>query len=108
MKELLSKIADGNVLSRAEACAVIHGITEGRFNEAGIAALLMGLKLRGVKTDEILGLRDGMIETGVSVDFSPYEILDIVGTGGDGKNTVSYTHLDVYKRQVTGYLAPPA
>lgn len=87
MKELLSKIADGNVLSRAEACAVIHSITEGRFNEAGIAALLMGLKLRGVKTDEILGLRDGMIETGVSVDFSPYEILDIVGTGGDGKNT---------------------
>lgn len=87
MKELLSRIADGNVLSRAEACAVIHGIIEGRFNEAGIAALLMGLKLRGVKTDEILGLRDGMIETGIAVDFSPYEILDIVGTGGDGKNT---------------------
>ena len=47
----------------------------------------MALQTKGVTVDELLGLRDGLLETGKHIDLDDYNTLDIVGTGGDGKNT---------------------
>lgn len=87
MKQTLTKIVNGEVLDRQQTCNLIHGIVEGQYNDVQISALLTGLIMRGIKVDELLGLRDGLIETGHPVDLSPYRIIDIVGTGGDNKNT---------------------
>ena len=37
--------------------------------------------------DELLGFRDSLLDRKVSVDTRGYRPIDIVGTGGDGKNT---------------------
>ena len=87
MKAILTKIINGEVLSRSETCAIMHGIVEQRYSEVQISATLTGLMMRGIKVDELLGFRDGIIETGHPIDLSPYDVIDIVGTGGDGKNT---------------------
>ena len=43
--------------------------------------------MRGIKVDELAGFRQALLETRIPVDFSDYSPIDIVGTGGDGKNT---------------------
>ena len=87
MKEYLLKIIAGETLSRQETHDVLIGITQEAYPTEQIAALLMGMQARGVTVDELLGLRDGLLETGKHIDLHDYDTLDIVGTGGDGKNS---------------------
>ena len=85
MKKILTRIVNGEVLSREETRLIIHNIVDGQYNTVQISSLLTGLIMRGIKVDELLGLCDGLIETGQPVDFAPHKVIDIVGTGGDEK-----------------------
>ena len=87
MKKTLTRIVNGEVLSREETRLIIHNIVDGQYNTVQISSLLTGLIMRGIKVDELLGLCDGLIETGQPIDFAPHKVVDIVGTGGDEKNT---------------------
>jgi len=87
MKQILTQIINGGVLTRRQTCEIMHDIVAQKYNEVQISAFLTGLIMRGIKVDELLGFRDGIIETGKAVDLSPYRVIDIVGTGGDNKNT---------------------
>ncbi len=87
MKAYLNKLIGGESLSRSETHSIMLGITKEKYNECQIAALLMALQTKGITVDELLGFRDGLLETGKRVDLGDVNSLDIVGTGGDGKNT---------------------
>lgn len=63
----------------------MKGITRGDYNEAQIASLLTVFQMRGVKVNELTGFREALLTTRVPVDFSDFQPIDIVGTGGDGK-----------------------
>ena len=104
MKAILTKIINGEVLSRSETCAIMHGIVQQRFNDVQISAALTGLMMRGIKVDELLGFRDGIIETGNPIDLSPYNVIDIVGTGGDGKNTFNISTCACFVVAGAGYM----
>jgi len=103
MKQYLKQLADGFDLSREQAHDFILRLTKEEFNDAQIAALLMAIQMRGVSVDEILGLRDGLLETGLPVDVSPYDTIDIVGTGGDGKNTFNISTCAAFVLAGAGY-----
>lgn len=103
MKEYLKQLTDGFDLSREQTHDIILRLTKEEFNDAQIAALLMAIQMRGVSVDEILGFRDGLLETGKPVDVSPYETIDIVGTGGDGKNTFNISTCSVFVVAGAGY-----
>ncbi len=66
---------------------MLQDITRGRYNDTQIAALLTVFQMRGVKVDELIGFRDALLSTRIPIDLSAYQPIDIVGTGGDGKNT---------------------
>lgn len=87
MKELLSKLVKGEYPQREEIKEVMLNITKEKYPSEQIAALLMALQIKGITPEVLLGFRDGLMETGVPVNLKPYKVLDIVGTGGDGKNT---------------------
>ena len=87
MKEKLLKLIEGQTLSREDTRAIMLSIIEQKCNNSQVAALLMAIQTRGATVDEILGLRDGLLETGKYINLEDYNTLDIVGTGGDGKNT---------------------
>lgn len=87
MKKILNRIINNEELTREETKEILINITKQAYPQEQITALLMGIQMRGITVDELLGLRDGILETGTPVDLSPYKVLDIVGTGGDGKNT---------------------
>lgn len=87
MKEILIRLFAHEELSHEEACNLMKGITRGDYNEAQIASLLTVFQMRGIKVNELTGFREALLTTRVPVDFSDFQPIDIVGTGGDGKNT---------------------
>lgn len=103
MKKYLTKLIDGATLTRDETHEIMLGITKELYPEAQIAALLMAMQTRGVTVDELLGFRDGLLETGKRVDFDSYNTLDIVGTGGDGKNSFNISTCSAFVIAGAGY-----
>jgi anthranilate phosphoribosyltransferase len=104
MKELIaSLLAGGANLQREEIKENMISITKEAFPTEQIAALLMGLQMKGITDEELLGFRDGLLETGISVDLSPYKPLDIVGTGGDCKNTFNISTCACFVVAGAGY-----
>ena len=87
MKNILNRMLNHEELTREETKNIILGITQSEFPEEQITALLTGLQMRGVTVDELLGFRDGILETGVPAILNCDRYIDVVGTGGDRKNT---------------------
>ena len=103
MKQYLNQLIEGETLTREQTHDILLGITRQQYNDSQIAALLMALQTRGVTVDELLGFRDGLLETGRRVDLDGYNTLDIVGTGGDGKNTFNISTCSAFVIAGAGY-----
>ncbi|MBE6311583.1 MAG: anthranilate phosphoribosyltransferase [Bacteroidales bacterium] len=103
MENILRKITSQEKFSRAEAKELLIEITESKYSDEQISAILTGIQMRGVSVDEILGLRDGLLATGKAIDFTPYDTIDIVGTGGDGKNTFNISTAACFVVAGAGY-----
>ena len=102
MKQYLNRLINGETLTREDTHDIMLGITCEQYNDCQIAALLMALQTRGVTVDELLGFRDGLLETGKRVDIDE-NTLDIVGTGGDGKNTFNISTCSAFVVAGAGY-----
>lgn len=87
MKQILKRLFNHEILSQEEACTLLLNITKGAYNDTQIAALLTVFQMRGIKVDELIGFREALLSTRIPIDLSDYHPIDIVGTGGDGKNT---------------------
>lgn len=103
MKEVLLRLAAGERLSREQAKEVMLGICAGTYGNEQIAAFLTAYVMRAVTGDELLGFRDALLETALKVDFGTREYVDIVGTGGDGKNTFNISTLACFVVAGAGY-----
>lgn len=103
MKQYLLKLIDGNTLTQEETHQIMLNIVKEQYNVQQVAALLMAMQIRGVTVDELLGFRQGLLETGKYLDFSDYNTLDIVGTGGDGKNTFNISTCSAFVIAGAGY-----
>ena len=103
MKEVLNKMLNHEELSRTETCDIIVGITKDEFPTEQITALLTGLQMRGVTVDELLGFRDGILATGVKAILDCDKYIDVVGTGGDRKNTFNISTTSCFVIAGAGY-----
>lgn len=103
MKEVLNKMLNHEELSRTETRDIIVGITKDEFPTEQITALLTGLQMRGVTVDELLGFRDGILATGVKAILDCDKYIDVVGTGGDRKNTFNVSTTSCFVIAGAGY-----
>ena len=103
MKKYLLQLIEGNTLTQEDTHEIMLTIVEEKYNVQQIAALLMALQTRGVTVDELLGFRQGLLETGKYMDFTEYDTLDIVGTGGDGKNSFNISTCSAFVIAGAGY-----
>lgn len=87
MKETLQYLFDGNNLSRQQAREVLLEVGKGMHSEAEFASLLTVFKMRPIESQELGGFREAMFELSTQIDLSEFQGIDVVGTGGDGKNT---------------------
>lgn len=103
MKQYLLNLINGETLSQEDTHQIMLNIVEEKYNVQQIAALLMAMQTRGVTVEELLGFRQGLLETGKYVNFEDYNTLDIVGTGGDGKNTFNISTCSAFVIAGAGY-----
>jgi len=93
MKKTLEYLFEGNTLSRTEAQQSLLEVGKGMHSEVEFASFLTVFKMRPVTSDELAGFRDAMAELCLVTDLSEYNPIDVVGTGGDGKNTFNISTL---------------
>ena len=103
MKDILNRMLNHEELTREETKNIIVGITRSEFPDEQITALLTALQMRGVTVDELLGFRDGILATGVPVPLQCDRYIDVVGTGGDRKNTFNISTTSCFVIAGAGY-----
>jgi anthranilate phosphoribosyltransferase len=87
IQQALARLLDGHDLSRDEARGTMAVIMSGEATDAQIAGFLVALRAKGETADEIAGCADAMREHVLRVSPSRTDLIDVVGTGGDGANT---------------------
>ena len=103
MNNYLSKLLNREDLTSDDTREILLNITKEMYPNEQVAALLTMLRYKGVTVDELIGFRQALMDTRVPVDFSPYKPIDIVGTGGDGKNTFNISTCACFVVAGAGY-----
>lgn len=103
MRNILNRMLNHELLTREETRDFLIGITRSEFPAEQITALLTGLQMRGITVDELLGFRDGILETGVPARLECDRYIDVVGTGGDCKNTFNISTCSCFVIAGAGY-----
>jgi len=86
IRESIAAVVSGQSLTMEEASSVMREIMEGEATPAQLGAFLTALALKGETTQEIAGMARVMRDMALRVEVDG-ELVDTVGTGGDGKNT---------------------
>lgn len=103
INELMQRLLEQGTLTREESCQLLISITQGEITPEVAAAILTCIQMRGVAADELLGLRDGILQTGVPATLQADRFIDVVGTGGDRKNTFNISTTSCFVIAGAGY-----
>jgi anthranilate phosphoribosyltransferase len=93
MKKILQFLFEHKNLSREQAKEILTNISSGMYSEHEVTAFITVFLMRSVTIDELQGFRDALLDLCVKVNLDDYKVMDIVGTGGDGKNTFNISTL---------------
>lgn len=96
MKKILQYLFEHKTFSREKAKEILLQMSSGQFNDAEIASLITVFLMRSITIEELQGFRDALLELCVPVDMKGRTVMDIVGTGGDGKNTFNISTLSCF------------
>ena len=102
MKKILQYLFEHKALSREQAKDVLMNIGKGLYNEHEVTAFMTVYLMRSVTIEELQGFQDALLELCVRVDLNGFPVIDIVGTGGDGKNTFNISTLSCFIVAGTG------
>lgn len=102
MKKILQFLFEYKSLDREKAREVLLNISKGMYNEHEITAFMTVYLMRTVTIPELQGFRDALLELCVPADLNGNRVIDIVGTGGDGKNTFNISTLACFIVAGTG------
>lgn len=93
MKKILQYLFEHKTLDRQAAKDILVNISNGVYNESEIASFITVYLMRSITISELQGFQDALLELCVRVDLNGYDLIDIVGTGGDNKNTFNISTL---------------
>ncbi|WP_020532489.1 anthranilate phosphoribosyltransferase [Flexithrix dorotheae] len=96
MKEILNRLFEYKTLSKTEAKEILTNLAQGKYNHSQVAAFLTVYLMRNITVDELEGFRDAMLELCIPVEFDGFDVIDLCGTGGDGKNTFNISTLSSF------------
>lgn len=102
MKQILQYLFNHNTLSKAEAKAILTEIAQNKFNENEVTAFVTVFLMRSITLEEMEGFQEALLRLSVSVDLETDDLVDIVGTGGDGKDTFNISTLASFVVAGTG------
>ncbi len=93
MKKILQYLFEHKTLTTEQAREVLTNITQGAYSEPEITSFVTVFLMRSITIEELQGFRDALLELCNKVDLGGHQVMDIVGTGGDGKNTFNISTL---------------
>src|SRR5690349_14601951 len=101
MKAILTDLIEHRSLTKEVARAVLVDLATGKFNPSQTTAFMTVYMMRGITVDELQGFRDAMLELCIRADFDQ-PVMDVCGTGGDGKNTFNLSTLSSFVVAASG------
>lgn len=103
MKKILSRLFEMDTLTEQDAFELMQRIGAGEYNEAQLASLLTVWMVRPVTIEELSGFSTALIR--LAIPFQPdVPVIDVCGTGGDGKNTFNISTLTSFVLAGAGYM----
>jgi len=87
IQDAIRKLLERQDLTEDESAAVMSQVMEGEATPAQIAALLVGLRMKGETVDEITGFARAMRDKSVRIKPKRHPLADTCGTGGDRVKT---------------------
>ncbi|MEO5984155.1 MAG: anthranilate phosphoribosyltransferase [Ferruginibacter sp.] len=96
MKKILNYLFEYKSLAREKAREVLINISRGEYSDTEISAFITVYLMRSITIEELSGFRDALLELCVPVKLDHEQVIDIVGTGGDGKNTFNISTLSSF------------
>jgi len=103
MKEILAHLFEYKSFSRKEAYEILTNIAKGKYDSHQIAAFMTAYGMRSIRVEELGGFRDAMYDLCLKLDFDDYDLIDLCGTGGDGKNTFNISTIASFVTAGAGY-----
>lgn len=103
MKEILSHLFDYKSFSSEEAYQILTNIATGAYDSHQIAAFMTIYGMRSIRVEELSGFRNAMYDLCKKIDMSDYKLIDLCGTGGDGKDTFNISTLASFIVAGAGY-----
>lgn len=86
IQDAIRKLVEGGSLTQEEAASVTEEIMSGAASPVQMSAFLVALRMKVESVDEITGMARVMRSKVLRVPTDG-EVVDVVGTGGDGKGT---------------------
>jgi len=102
MKKILQILFEYKTLTRYQAREVLSNISGGIYNDSEITSFITVFLMRSITIEELQGFRDALLELAVDAGLDGSDAIDIVGTGGDGKNTFNISTLACFIVAGTG------
>lgn len=102
MQLILERLFQGNVLSRQESEQLFSAIIRGELQPEQLAGALISMKVRGEQPDEIAGAASALLADARAFPRPDYLFADIVGTGGDGSNSINVSTASAFVAAACG------
>lgn len=103
MKQILNHLFEQKTFSKNEAKEILTNIALGRYNASQMAAFMAVYCMRNITVEELEGFRDGMLDLCLKPELGDRDLIDLCGTGGDGKDTFNISTLASFVVAGAGY-----
>ncbi|USD36497.1 anthranilate phosphoribosyltransferase [Ferrimonas sp. SCSIO 43195] len=102
LTELMATVMNGQALSQTQSQQLFAQIMAGEVGQIELAGILTAMKMRGETVDEITGAASALRAAATPFPRPKGDLLDIVGTGGDGANTINISTTSIFVAAAAG------
>jgi anthranilate phosphoribosyltransferase len=103
MKQILNHLFEHKTFTREQSKEILMNISLGKYNNSQMAAFMTAYCMRSITVNELEGFKDAMLELCLPIDLGTNELIDLCGTGGDGKDTFNISTLASFVVAGAGY-----
>src|ERR1700749_298471 len=103
MKAILNHLFENKTFTREQSKEILTNIAQGKYNNSQMAAFMTAYCMRSITVDELEGFRDAMLDLCLPAELGTHELIDLCGTGGDGKDTFNISTLASFVVAGAGY-----
>ncbi len=102
MQQILEQLYQGKIISQAESEQLFSAIVTGEMDPVSLGAALIAMKVRGETPPEIAGAATALLANARNFPRPDYPFADIVGTGGDGSNSINISTASAFVAAACG------